>query len=400
MGTASTMACLLVALGLMPLHSATAPAVSSARLRIAEQTGTHAVSLARSGLAPQTLLTRASFLNALTVLQALGGSTNAVLHLLAIANRHPLLAGTITLSTLASLGRTTPLLVDLKPSGDNYMTDFHAAGGMPALLHTLSPLLDLSAMTVTGATLGAALAAYRPATFPQEIIRPLSNPLYPASALTPLLYGNLGGTALLKTSASPTRRHRGRAVVFHSPSDLAARIDDPHLDVDKDSVLVLTHVGPVGGQGMPEAGVIPIPRKLARQGVVDMVRISDGRISGTAGGTVVVHVSPEGADPRGVLGLVRDGDWIVLDVGREWLGVELWEWELERRRGERWGAGEWERGKGERGYKGLYLREVNGAGEGVDFGFLTAGGPGGEGGRGERELVGMGETGDTGETGE
>lgn len=382
MGTASTMACLLVALGLMPLHAATAPAVSSARLRIAEQTGTHAVALTRSGLTPQTLLTRASFLNALTVLQALGGSTNAVLHLLAIANRHPLLAGTITLSTLASIGRTTPLLVDLKPSGDNYMTDFHAAGGMPTLLHHLSPLLDLSAMTITGDTLGAALAAYpRPGSFHQDIIRPLNNPLHPSSALTPLLNGNLGGTALLKTSASATRYHRGRAVVFHSPSDLAARIDDPDLEVDRDSVLVLTHIGPVGGQGMPEAGVIPIPRKLAREGVTDMVRISDGRISGTAGGTVVVHVSPEGADPGGVLGVVRDGDWVVLDVGRGWLGVEVGEGELERRRGERWGGKGWERGSGERGYKGLYLREVNGAGEGVDFGFLTAGGPGGGGGR-------------------
>lgn len=381
MGTASTMACLLVALGLMPLHSATAPAVSSARLRIAEQTGTHAVSLTRSNLTPQTLLTRASFLNALTVLQALGGSTNAVLHLLAIANRHPTLAGTITLSTLASIGRTTPLLVDLKPSGDNYMTDFHAAGGMPALLHTLAPLLDLSAMTVTGETLGEALATYRQGTFHQDIIRPLDNPLYPASALTPLLHGNLGGTALLKTSASATRYHRGRAVVFHSPSDLAARIDDLDLEVDASSVLVLTHIGPVGGQGMPEAGVIPIPRKLARQGVVDMVRISDGRISGTAAGTVVVHVSPEGADPKGVLGVVRDGDWVVLDVGRGWLGVEVGEGELERRRGERWGGKGWERGRGERGYKGLYLGEVNGAGEGVDFGFLTAGGGwgGGEG---------------------
>ncbi|KAK1834002.1 dihydroxy-acid/6-phosphogluconate dehydratase [Podospora conica] len=379
MGTASTMACLLVALGLMPLPAATPPAVSSARLRIAEQTGTLSVSLAHSQhLRPQTLLTRASFHNAITVLHALGGSTNAVIHLLAIANRHPALAGTITMATIDAIGRRTPLLVDLKPSGAGYMTDFHAAGGMPRLLHELAPLLDLSAMTVTGLTLRDALLSIPNPTFPQSVIRPLTSPLYPHSALTPLLFGNLGGTALLKTSAATPSllSHRGRAVVFHSPSDLASRIDDPNLDVDASSVLVLTHIGPVGAPGMPEAGVIPIPRKLARQGVTDMVRISDGRVSGTAGGTVVVHVGPEGADAGSVLGVVRDGDWVRLDVGGRWLGVEVEEEELERRRGERQTeVQEGSPGRRVRGYRGLFLREVNGAGEGADFGFLTARGP-------------------------
>ncbi|KAL2150366.1 hypothetical protein VTH82DRAFT_6929 [Thermothelomyces myriococcoides] len=276
MGTASTMACLLVALGMMPIHGATAPAVSSARLRIAESTGACAVQLARTRLRPQTILTRESFLNAITVLQAIGGSTNAMVHLMAIVNRHPALAGTISPATVDDIGRQTPLLVDLKPSGDNYMTDFHNAGGMPALLHQLKPLLHLDALTVTGRTLGEELerVPFRP--LPPDspaanFIRPLGNPLYPSSALVVFQKGNLapGGAAVIKASASKDRRllrHRGRAVVFDGPADLAARIDDPDLGADRDSVLVLRGIGPVGHPGMPEAGLIPIPRKLAAQG--------------------------------------------------------------------------------------------------------------------------------------
>ncbi|KAK4107193.1 dihydroxy-acid and 6-phosphogluconate dehydratase [Canariomyces notabilis] len=406
MGTASTMACLLSALGVMPIQGATAPAVSSARLRIAESTGALAVQLAKQGLKPQTLLTRESFLNAITVLQAIGGSTNAIIHLMAIVNRHPSLAGTITPATVDTIGRHTPLLVDLKPSGENYMTDFHNSGGMPALLHHLKPLLHPNAMTVTGRTLGDELATipFRPVSLPLppnnspanlnsnsnvNCIRPLTHPLYPSSSLIIFQQGNLsgppGGSAILKASASKDTRllsHRGRAVVFNSSADLAARIDDPSLDVDKDSVLVLRGIGPVGNPGMPEAGLIPIPKKLAVKGVVDMLRISDGRMSGTAGGTIVLHVSPEGADPESVLGVVRDGDWIVCDVERRWLGVEVGEEEvrarveerkreMERRRGEPW----MERER-VRGYRGLYMREVNQAEEGVDFRFLTAAGPG------------------------
>ena len=385
MGTASTMACILVALGMMPIHGATPAAVSSARLRIAESTGTYAVQLAKQQLRPQALLTRESFLNAITVLQAIGGSTNAVVHLMAIANRHPAVTGTITLASVDDIGRKTPLLVDLKPSGDNYMTDFHHAGGMLALLHELKPLLHLTAMTVTGRTLGDELSSlpFRPAPSPNPIIRPMSSPLYPASSLV-VLHGNLApGGAVMKASASKDRRllsHRGPAVVFTSPADLAVRIDDPALPVTRDSVLVLQHIGPVGNPGMPEAGLLPIPRKLAAAGVDDMLRISDGRMSGTAGGTVVLHISPEAADPESVLGVVEDGDIIVCDVERRVLEVELSEDEIGRRRAQRKASGQpqaWEERQRTRGYRGLYMREVNQAEHGADFGFLTAEGPAG-----------------------
>ncbi|KAK3997758.1 putative dihydroxy-acid dehydratase [Cladorrhinum sp. PSN332] len=392
MGTASTMACLLSALGLMPisLPSATAPAVSSSRLRIAESTGAIAVSLAKSQLRPQTLLSKESFLNAITVLQAIGGSTNAIVHLMAIINRHPKLAGTgITLKTIDEIGRSVPLLVDLKPSGRNYMTDFHNAGGMLALLHTLKPLLRLDALTVTGKTLGEELAStpYRPlppGTDLSKIIHPLSSPLYPSSSLVILSEGNMApGGAVIKASASKYRhllQHKGKAVVFKGSADLAERIDSPDLKVDKDSVLILQNIGPVGNPGMPEAGLIPIPRKLAEQGVEDMLRISDGRMSGTAGGTIVLHVSPEAADPKSVLGVLRDGDLVGIDLEKRWVGVELSEEEIRSRLEERKKKGEkgvWESRGRVRGYRGLYMREVNQAEEGADFGFLSAAGPGG-----------------------
>lgn len=394
MGTASTMACLLVALGMMPIQGATAPAVSSARLRIAESTGTYGVQLAKTGLQPQTILTRESFLNAITVLQAIGGSTNAMVHLMAIVNRHPALVGTITPETIDAIGRQTPLLVDLKPSGDNYMTDLHNAGGMLAVLHELKPLLHLDALTVTGRTLGEELTSipFRPLRHdnPANCIRPLANPLYSSSALVVFKNGNLapGGAAAMKASASKDRRllkHRGRAVVFDGSADLAARIDHPDLAVDKDSVLVLRGIGPVGNPGMPEAGLIPIPRKLAAQGVADMLRISDGRMSGTAGGTIVLHVSPEGADPQSVLGVVKDGDVIVCDVEERFLNLEVEDEELQRRIEQRArdlaknGAAPWVSRENARGYRGLYLREVNQAEQGADFGFLTAAGPRGAG---------------------
>lgn len=263
MGTASTMACILAALGMMPsLKGASAPAVSSARLRIAEQTGSTAVSMIAAGdaLKPQTLLTRESFLNAITVLQAIGGSTNAVVHLMAIINRHPRVAGTITLATVDEIGRRTPLLVDLKPSGANYMTDFHDSGGMAALLRTLRPLLHLSATTVAGTTLGALLDAETVVPVPRGLscIASLENPLYPASSLV-VLRGNLAPRgAVLKASASKDRSllaHSGPAVVFAGSADLARRIDDEDLDVAPNSVLVLQNIGPVGNPGMPEAGL-------------------------------------------------------------------------------------------------------------------------------------------------
>ncbi|KAK8090768.1 dihydroxy-acid/6-phosphogluconate dehydratase [Apiospora phragmitis] len=340
MGTASTMACLLVALGMMPLKGATPAAVSSARLRIAEDAGARAVFLTQNPrLTPQAILSRESFVNAITVLQAIGGSTNAIVHLLAIANRHPAVAGQITLDTVDEVGRRTPLLVDLKPSGDNYMTDFHAAGGMPALLHQLRPLLHLDALTVTGQTLGQELDLAGPARpiapdSPVNCIRPFDAPLYPQSSLV-VLRGNLAPRgAVVKASASKDRRllsHSGPAVVFRGTADLARRIDDLHLAATADSVLVLQGIGPVGHPGMPEAGMVPIPRGLAAQGVGDMLRISDGRMSGTAGGTIVLHVAPEAADPSSVLGIVEHGDVITCDVETRSLRVELTDEEIQSR---------------------------------------------------------------------
>ena len=385
------MACVTAALGFMPLRGASAPAVSSTRLRIAEETGANAVSVAASKRTPQEMLSKESFLNAITVLQAIGGSTNAVVHLMAIVNRHPKLHGKITLDTFDEIGRRVPLLVDLKPSGENYMTDFHNAGGMLALLHILRPLLHLQAMTITGQTLGEVLdtSTFRTFAFSSEIIRPLSNPLYPSSSLV-VLHGNLAPKgAVMKASASKDRRllqHSGPAVVFKNSFDLAQRIDDPDLHVTEDSVLVLQGIGPIGNPGMPEAGLIPIPRKLSAAGVKDMLRLSDGRMSGTAGGTIVLHVSPESVVPRSVFGVVRTGDLIICDVEKRYLGLEVDSEEIERRIAEQqilesargFASGEGKAKKQQqtqRGYGGLYTRCVNQAEEGADFDFLTARGP-------------------------
>lgn len=384
MGTASTMACITAALGMMPLRGASAPAVSSARLRIAEETGANAVSVAKSKLRPQDILSKESFLNAVTVLQAIGGSTNAVVHLLAIVNRHPALQGVITLQTFEEIGRKTPLLIDLKPSGDNYMNDFHNAGGMLALLHTLRPLLELSAMTITGQTLGEVLDASPFRTFPlsQQIIRPLSNPLYPASSLV-VLRGNLAPDgAVMKASASKDRSllsHTGPAMVFENPADMAKRIDDPDLDVTKDSILVLKGIGPIGNPGMPEAGMLPIPRKLSSAGVKDMLRLSDGRMSGTAGGTIVLHISPESALPESPLGVVQTGDIITCNLETRTLHLDVSDTELQSRIDQRKltlaGAGVMKQRRHRRGYFGLYERSVNQAQNGADFDFLSANGP-------------------------
>ena len=386
MGTASTMACITAALGLMPLKGASAPAVSSARLRIAEETGANAVAVAAAKRRPQEMLSKESFLNGITVLQAIGGSTNAVVHLMAIINRHPGVQGQITLETFDEIGRKVPLLIDLKPSGDNYMTDFHNAGGMLGLLHVLRPLLHLQAITITGQTMGEVLdsSPFRTFQFSSEIIRPLSNPLHLNSSLV-VLRGNLAPKgAVMKASASKDRRllqHSGPAVVFKNSTDLALRLDDPNLPVTKDSVLVLQCIGPIGNPGMPEAGLIPIPRKLAAEGVTDMLRLSDGRMSGTAGGTIILHISPESVVPSSVLGVVQDGDVITCDVDKRVLRLEVSEEEIQRRVFEREtaaaaGKGVWKERKVKRGYRGLYERCVNQAEEGADFDFLTAAGLG------------------------
>jgi dihydroxy-acid dehydratase len=365
MGTASTMACVAEALGIMVPGGASPPAVTADRIRVAERTGTTAVALAKARLAPDRILTPASVENALRVLLAIGGSTNGIVHLTAIAGR---LGIAVDLAHLDRLGRETPVLVDLKPSGQYYMEDFHHAGGVPALLRELQPLLNLGALTVTGRTLGEEIAASGPG-YAQEVIRPLSNPVYAQGGIA-VLRGNLApGGAIIKQSAANAAlmQHEGRAVVFENAEDLARRIDADDLDVRADDVLVLKNIGPKGAPGMPEAGYLPIPRKLARQGVKDMVRISDGRMSGTAAGTIVLHVTPESA-LGGPLAYVKSGDRIRLDVAGRSVTLLVAETELARRRA----AGPITPPTAERGYLKLFLDTVTQADQGVDFDFLRA----------------------------
>ncbi|OYY12992.1 MAG: dihydroxy-acid dehydratase, partial [Polynucleobacter sp. 35-46-11] len=277
MGTASTMACISEALGMTVPGGATPPAVTADRIRIAEETGTRAVQMAKDGLTIDKVLTADAFENAMRVLLAIGGSTNGIVHLAAIAGRMGL---EIDLDALDKMGDETPVLVDLKPSGDHYMENFHDAGGMATLLRELKPLLKLNAMTVTGRTLGEEIDA-APPSFKQDVVRPFSNPIYPRGSIA-VLHGNLApGGAIIKQSAAHEKlmEHEGRAVVFENSEDLANRIDSPDLDVTADDILVLKNIGPKGAPGMPEAGYIPIPMKLAREGVKDMVRISDARMS-------------------------------------------------------------------------------------------------------------------------
>ncbi len=362
MGTASTMACLTEALGMMLPGGAAIPAVYADRLRHAEETGRQAVELIRRSLTPDQIMTQKAFDNALTVLQAIGGSTNGIIHLAAIAGR---LGIRLDLAKLDALSETTPVLLDLKPTGDSYMEDFYRAGGMPVILHELKPLLKLDAMTVAGQTLGELLNA--PYQYPdwQQVVHPLTAPLQQKGGLV-VLKGNLApdGAVLKRSAASPALlKVTGRAVVFRSLQDLAARIDDPDLDVRPDDILVLQNAGPIGAPGMPEAGYLPIPRKLA--GVKDMVRISDARMSGTAFGTVVLHVSPEAAI-GGPLALVRDGDLIELNVDKRQLNLLVDQNELESRKGQRLPAVD----RPTRGYERLYLQATQQAHLGADFDFL------------------------------
>ena len=363
MGTASTMACVAEALGIMLPGGASPPAVTADRIRIAERTGATAVAMANSQLLPERIMSAEAFENALRVLLAIGGSTNGIIHLTAIAGR---LGIKLDLERLDALGRDTPVLVDLKPSGLYYMEDFHKAGGMPALLRELRPLLHLDALTVTGRTLGEELDGAVVA-FPQDVIRPLANPIYPQGGLA-VLRGNLAPNgALIKQSAADPKlfEREGRAVVFESLDDLAARIDSPDLDVNADDFLVLQNAGPKGGYAMPEAGYLPIPTKLSRAGVKDMVRISDARMSGTAFGAIVLHVSPESAI-GGPLALVKNGDRIRLSVSGRKLELLVDEAELARRRS----AFRPREVAAERGYAKLYMKSVLQAEDGCDFDFL------------------------------
>lgn len=365
MGTASTMACVAEALGMTVPGGASPPAVTSDRMRVAEQSGTVAVQMAKSGLTIDRILTAQAFENAMRVLLAIGGSTNAIVHLTAIAGR---LGFEVDLQALDRMGRETPVLVDLKPSGRHYMEHFHAAGGMPALLRELKPLLHLDALTVTGRTLGEELERAAP-PFAQDVIRPRTDPIYREGGIA-VLRGNLApGGAIIKQSAADAKlmEHEGRAVVFEGLEDLARRIDGDDLDVAPEDILVLKNIGPKGAPGMPEAGYIPLPRKLARQGVKDMVRISDGRMSGTAFGTIVLHVTPESA-VGGPLAHVRNGDRIRLSVSRRELALLVSDEELAQRARE----APVQEPRGERGYRKLFLATVTQADQGVDFDFLAA----------------------------
>jgi dihydroxy-acid dehydratase len=363
MGTASTMACLAEALGIAVPGSASPPAVTADRMRAAETSGATAVRLARERLSIDRILTPAAFHNALRVLLAIGGSTNAVVHMAAIAGRMGL---RLDLDALDRMGRDTPVLVDLKPAGAHYMEDFHAAGGMATLLRELRPLLRLDALTVTGRTLGEELDA-APPVFPQTVIRPRSQPLYPNGGLA-VLRGNLApGGAIVKPAAADAAllEHEGRAVVFENLQNMSERIDRDDLDVTPQDILVLRAIGPKGAPGMPEAGMLPIPRKLARAGVKDMVRISDGRMSGTAFGTVVLHVTPESAI-GGPLALVRTGDRIRLSLRERALTLCVEDTELARRAQALPPAP----ALPERGYRRLFMQSVLQADEGADFDFL------------------------------
>ncbi|HKN08809.1 MAG TPA: dihydroxy-acid dehydratase, partial [Pseudomonadota bacterium] len=369
MGTASTMACLAEALGLILPGTAAIPAVHADRLRAAEATGAAAVKLIGSRLTPDRIVNAKSVENALRVLLALGGSTNAVIHLTAIAGR----AGVkVSLDQINRLSDSTPVLVNLKPVGNGYMEDFFAAGGMSTLLRELKPLLHLDCMTVTGETLGERLASEAEQSHVERsIIAAHDAPFEPQGGLI-ALFGNLAPKgAILKRSAADAKlfEHEGRAVVFSSLDDLAARMDDPALEVTSADVLVLQNAGPHAAAAMPEAGYLPIPRKLARQGVKDMIRVSDARMSGTAFGTIVLHVTPDAAS-GGPLGLVRDGDRIRLSVKERRIDLLVDAAELNQRAAAAKSAQKSAQAQPERGYARLYAREILGADEGCDFAFL------------------------------
>ncbi len=369
MGTASTMACIAEALGMTVAGGASPPAVTADRMRVAEESGKVAVQVAREKRDIGQILTAHAFENAMRVLLAIGGSTNAIIHLTAMAGR---LGFEVDLKALDRMGRETPVLLDLKPSGDFYMEDFHHAGGMATLLRELRPVLHLDALTVSGKTLGEQIEAAGPG-FAQNVVRPFSNPIYPQGGIA-VLQGNLapGGCIIKQSAADPKlMEHEGRAVVFENAADLAARIDDPDLDVHADDVLVLKNIGPKGAPGMPEAGYLPIPKKLARQGVKDMLRISDGRMSGTAFGSIVLHVIPEAA-VGGPLAWVRSGDRIRLSVSKRELSLLVSDAEMAARRA----AQPVTEPTAERGYRKLFLTTVTQADRGADFDFLIAPGNG------------------------
>ena len=364
MGTASTMAAIAEALGMALPGSAAIPAVHADRLRAAEASGRRAVELVKNPIRPSQVITAQAVENAIRVLLAIGGSTNAIVHLTAIAGR----AGVkVDLDRLNELSDTTPVLVDLKPTGQFYMSDLYAAGGVGAVLRELKPLLHLECLTVAGETLGERLAHEEGAWVDRAVVRPFTQPLAKEGGLV-ALFGSLAPNgAILKRSAADANlfEREGRAVVFSSLDDMAARVDDPALDVTPDDFMVLQNAGPKSGYAMPEAGYLPIPAKLARAGLKDMVRISDARMSGTAYGTIVLHVSPEAA-AGGPLALVRNGDRIRLSVKARRIDLLVPEAELAKRKA----AWKPPASAPARGYAKLYMEHVLQAEHGCDFDFL------------------------------
>jgi dihydroxy-acid dehydratase len=367
MGTASTMTSAAEALGVTLPGAASIPAADSRHAMMAANTGRLIVDMVWENVRLSGILTRAAFRNSVTTVLALGGSTNAIIHLVAMARR----AGVdLSLEDFEELAHRTPLLANIRPSGQYLMEDFFYAGGLPALLNNLGDLLDRSARTANGKTLGQNIADAK--VYNDDVIRPRDNPIVASNTLA-VLRGNLAPDgAVIKPPAAEQRlhRHAGRAVVFTDYNDMAARIDDPDLDVDADSVLVLQNAGPLGGPGMPEWGQLPIPKKILEQGVRDMVRISDARMSGTSYGACVLHVAPE-SFVGGPLAFVQDDDVIELDVEARTLTLNVSDDELAKRRAE------WQQPppKYSRGYGSLYLEHITQANEGCDFDFLEAGAP-------------------------
>ena len=369
MGTASTMACVTEALGLTLPGAAAIPAVDSRRAQVAEAAGRQIVELVDGDLKPSDVLTRPAFENAIRVLHAISGSTNAILHLIAYAGR---VGVDLPLDLFDDLCRSTPWLVDLKPAGRHLMEDFYYAGGLPAVMAQIADLLDLDALTVTGKTLGENLAEAPTEIVDREVIRAADDPLDAGGSLVVLRGSLCPDGAVMKISAADPRllRHEGPAVVFEDIHDLAGRVDDDGLDIDENSVMVLRNGGPVGAPGMPEWGHLPIPAKLLKRGVTDLLRISDARMSGTSYGAVVLHVAPESA-VGGPMALVETGDRIRLDVEERRLDLLVEEQELARRR-EAWRPPE---RKDDRGYRRLYEDRVLQANEGCDFDFLRGRSP-------------------------
>ena len=363
MGTASTMALITEALGMMVTNGASAPAVSAERRRIAEETGRVAVEIANKSYKPKDFLTIKNFQNALTVLSAIGGSTNGIVHLTAMAGR---LGIDINLNDFDQMTKDTPMIVDLKPSGSGYMEDLFKSGGLPRILNEMRDYLHLDTMTVSGISLKEVIDKNN-YDWPQQIIRKTNDPVFDKGSIA-VLNGNLApGSAIIKQSAASKDLlvHEGIVEVFEDLEDLANRIDSEDLNVTKDSVLLLRNIGPLGAPGMPEAGLIPIPKKLAKVGVKDMVRISDGRMSGTASGTIVLHVCPEAA-AGGNLNIVESGDVIKLDVNKRLIELKLTDEEIKIRHNNKKDKKIIKR----RGYNKMFYDTVLQADKGVDFDFL------------------------------